>query len=136
MTLRLSREAASYAIMGALTGVAAGSAITALLPRVAEDDFTQASLAVAGAQVVLNGVAVAFASKWLDPLGQDPTGGVLFTWALIETQPVLASRFKHIELKLTDMLSKTGATDTARQVALETALETNEPFSQTQRAGA
>ena len=86
-------NAISYSVVHAAAGVVVGGALQTAVPRVSEVEQPTETLKLAVVQAVLNGLAVFAAGKVLDS-ANDPTAGILFTWALIVTQPTLSERMR------------------------------------------
>lgn len=109
-------ETMSYAAVSAGVGVAAGTAVSMIMPALPlntgdDADFVDVAIATA-VQAALNGLAIVAASRFLKA-EDDPTHGVLFTWALISAQPGMERRLKD--------LARTGGAAVAGRVREEVA---------------
>ena len=93
--------AASHSLIGAATGIAVGAMISLAVPSVQSSETPQQLLLVTATQAIVNGVAIAAASQLLDG-ANDPTHGMLFTWALIMTQPEMSKRITMLAGDLRD----------------------------------
>ena len=93
--------AASHSLVGAATGIAIGAMISLAVPSVQSSESPQQLLLVTATQAIVNGVAIAAASQLLDG-ANDPTHGMLFTWALIMTQPEMSKRITMLAGDLSD----------------------------------
>jgi uncharacterized membrane protein YgdD (TMEM256/DUF423 family) len=101
-------DAASYALVHTASAMAIGLFVEHLVPAMQEDEPPTDTLLRAAAQVLANGVLVFAAAQVLDS-SQDPTGGILFTWALMVSQPSLSARMQHLSSHLVDAVSRTAA---------------------------
>jgi hypothetical protein len=72
-----------------------GTALQAAVPPLSDTESLQDTLAMAAVQAVANGIAVFGASRLLDG-SNDPTAGILFTWALMITQTTLSERLRRL----------------------------------------
>jgi hypothetical protein len=97
-------DAMAYALVHATAGVAVGTALQAILPPVSDEEAITDTLAMASVQAVANGIAVFAASRMLDG-GNDPTAGILFTWALMITQTGLTERMVRLSSELATQLA-------------------------------
>jgi uncharacterized membrane protein YgdD (TMEM256/DUF423 family) len=98
-------DAASYALVHTAAALAVGMAIENIVPGLSEDEEATDTLLRAAAQVLANGICVFAAAKILDS-SQDPTGGILFTWALMVSQPTLSARLHALSSQLVDAASQ------------------------------
>lgn len=98
-------DAASYAIVHMGAALSVGMLIEQLVPPSEEDEEITDTLLRASAQVLANGIFVYAASKVLDS-SQDPTGGILFTWGLIVSQPSLTVRLQALSSHVADAVSQ------------------------------
>lgn len=98
-------DAASYALVHTAAAMATGLMIERIVPGLSDDEQPSEMLLRAAAQVLANGVMVFGASKVLDS-SQDPTGGILFTWGLIISQPTLTHRLQTLSAHLVDAASQ------------------------------
>jgi hypothetical protein len=83
--------AASHSLVGVATGIVVGALISLAVPGIQSNEAPQQLLLITATQAIVNGVAIAAASQLLDG-SNDPTHGMLFTWALIMTQPEMSKR--------------------------------------------
>ena len=98
-------DAASYALVHVAAALGVGMILEHLVPPPEAEEEPTDTLLRASAQVLANGIFVFAASKMLDS-SQDPTGGILFTWALMVSQPSLSQRLHALSSQLVDAASQ------------------------------
>jgi hypothetical protein len=89
MSIALS---ATYSLTQATGGLVVGTLLDHAIPKFSEDEPLEQTIALLSLQAVINGGAVATGMYLFNRGGADPTGGLLFIWSLIMTQPGLSDR--------------------------------------------
>jgi hypothetical protein len=93
-------DAATYTVAQSIGGVLMGTLINQAIPPLGDLEPIEQTLALATLQSVLNGCSVA-AGMWLfNRSGRDPTGGLMFIWAHLVTQPGLTDRLTLLSSEL------------------------------------
>jgi hypothetical protein len=93
-------DAATYTVAQSIGGVLMGTLINQAIPPLADLEPIEQTIALATLQSVLNGCSVA-AGMWLfNRSGSDPTGGLMFIWAHLVTQPGLTDRLTLLSSEL------------------------------------
>lgn len=77
-------KTALYTVVSGTAGLMSGMAIDALTDPVIDDNTLIQTTHAAATMLLLNGFVVALASQRLQ---EDPTGGMVFFWTLIASQP-------------------------------------------------
>ena len=104
-------QAISTSVVHAAAGLSTGSAIELLLPRHSESKPLWETVLTTAVQLALNGVAISYSADYLQDRGG--TGGFIYSYTLMESQPELAQRVRYLGESLTAMsgqrLSQMGA---------------------------
>ncbi len=97
-------QAIQVSITHVALGIAVGSVIEGLLPRLNDGASLQQQLFEALVQVGLNGAALSIVATSLR--SNDPTFGIPFSMALFEAQPELGARIRSLAVVARDQVAQ------------------------------
>mmetsp|Transcript_16335 Transcript_16335/g.41634 ORF Transcript_16335/g.41634 Transcript_16335/m.41634 type:complete len:126 (-) Transcript_16335:198-575(-) len=93
-------SAATYTVTQSAGGIVIGALINQAIPALADLEPIEQTIALVALQAVLNGGSVAAGMYLFNRTQNDPTGGLMFIWALIVTQPGLTDRMRLLASEL------------------------------------
>lgn len=92
--------AATYTLTQSAGGILMGTLLNQAIPSLGDLEPIQETLALVALQAILNGGSVAAGMYLFNRDGADPTGGLMFIWSLLVTQPGLTDRIKLLSSEL------------------------------------